>query len=265
MTARCLFFLNVLTGSVGTPGGTVPNSWTKFVPAPYARPPHPDDVERADVAEGVSARVLRDELPPAALPQGEARHARRVLHARLQPGVDEPDGFSWMEVLRDESMIGRHAALTPVWSETAWFADYVLPVGLGSERHDLASFETHAGSWIGFRQPVKRVLRGAARRGGRRTRATRIPAKCGKRTSSGSSSRGASIPTARWASASTSSRRTAPGEKLDRRILSVDLRELGARACPRRRPPRASRRSSTCGSTRRSKCRSARMRGTKQR
>src|SRR4030095_8689355 len=63
------------------------------------------------------------------------------------------------EVLRDESKIGLHAALTPVWSETAWFADYVLPMGMGAERHDLMSQETHAGQWISFRQPVRRVLR----------------------------------------------------------------------------------------------------------
>ena len=37
-----------------------------------------------------------------------------------------------------------------------WFADYVLPMGVGAERHDVASFETHAGRWIGFRQPVLR-------------------------------------------------------------------------------------------------------------
>ncbi len=30
--ARCLHFLNVLTGSVGTKGGTSPNSWSKFKP-----------------------------------------------------------------------------------------------------------------------------------------------------------------------------------------------------------------------------------------
>jgi anaerobic selenocysteine-containing dehydrogenase len=64
-----------------------------------------------------------------------------------------------MEVLQDESKIGLHVALTPIWSETAWFADYVLPMGLGTERHDVMSQETHAGSWIGFRQPVKRVAR----------------------------------------------------------------------------------------------------------
>ena len=67
-----------------------------------------------------------------------------------------PDGFSWMEALLDESKVECHVALTPTWSETAWFADYVLPMGVGSERHDVASFETHAGRWIGFRQPVMR-------------------------------------------------------------------------------------------------------------
>ena len=64
-----------------------------------------------------------------------------------------------MEVLQDESKIGMHVALTPIWSETAWFADYVLPMGLGTERHDTMSQETHAGRWLGFRQPVTRVAR----------------------------------------------------------------------------------------------------------
>ena len=36
--ARCLYFLNVLTGSVGTPGGTSANSWNKFTPKPYQQP-----------------------------------------------------------------------------------------------------------------------------------------------------------------------------------------------------------------------------------
>ena len=47
-------------------------------------------------------------------------------------------------------------ALTPTWSESAYFADYVLPMGLGSERHDLHSYETHDAQWLGFRQPVLR-------------------------------------------------------------------------------------------------------------
>jgi len=65
--------------------------------------------------------------------------------------------MSWVEMLTDEAKVERHACLTPVWSETAWFADFVLPMGHGSERHDLMSQETHAARWIGFRQPVLRV------------------------------------------------------------------------------------------------------------
>src|SRR5690606_4327433 len=48
--------------------------------------------------------------------------------------------------------------------ETAQFADYVLPVGHGPERHDNQSQETHTGRWIGLRQPV---VREAMRRLGR--------------------------------------------------------------------------------------------------
>ena len=36
--SRALWFLSVLTGSVGTPGGTAPNAWNKFVPAPFLKP-----------------------------------------------------------------------------------------------------------------------------------------------------------------------------------------------------------------------------------
>ena len=73
------------------------------------------------------------------------------------PVWTNPDGMSWIEMLSDESKVERHACLTPTWSETAWFADYVLPMGHASERHDLMSQETQAARWIGFRQPILRV------------------------------------------------------------------------------------------------------------
>ena len=40
--SRTLHFLNVLTGSVGTVGGTSPNSWSKFKPSLFDVPPDPD-------------------------------------------------------------------------------------------------------------------------------------------------------------------------------------------------------------------------------
>ncbi len=90
----------------------------------------------------------------------EGRGTLDVYFTRVyNPLWTNPDGFSWMEVLQDTDRIRMHVSLSPTWSETAWFADYILPMGLGTERHDTMSQETHAGQWLGFRQPVLRVAR----------------------------------------------------------------------------------------------------------
>ena len=67
-------------------------------------------------------------LLPHFLKEGRGRVAAYFTRV-YNPVWTNPDGMSWIEVLRDESKIELHAALTPVWSETAWFADYVLPMG----------------------------------------------------------------------------------------------------------------------------------------
>ncbi|HXG66712.1 MAG TPA: molybdopterin dinucleotide binding domain-containing protein, partial [Blastocatellia bacterium] len=157
--ARALMFLNVLTGSIGTPGGVSPNVWNKFVAAPFARPA-PQRVwnEILFPREYPLAHHELSFLLPHFLKEGRGKIAAYFTRV-YNPVWTNPDGMSWVEVLRDESLVELHAALTPVWSETAWFADYVLPMGVGPERHDLMSQETHAAQWISFRQPVRRVLR----------------------------------------------------------------------------------------------------------
>ncbi|ETW99674.1 MAG: hypothetical protein ETSY1_14115, partial [Candidatus Entotheonella factor] len=157
--SRCLQFLNVLTGAVGTKGGTSPNSWDKFAAAPYIRPA-PQTVwnEMVWPKEYPLTHHEMSILLPHFLKEGRGRvdtYFTRVYN----PIWTNPDGASWLEVLQNETHVGLHAALTPVWSETAWFADYVLPMGNAAERHDIMSQETQAGSWIGFRQPVLRVMR----------------------------------------------------------------------------------------------------------
>ncbi len=157
--ARCLEFLGVLTGSIGTRGGTSPNSWDKFAPAPFIRPaPQKVWSELLWPKEYPLTHHEMSILLPHFLKEGRGRvdtYFTRVYN----PVWTNPDGASWIEVLQDEEKVGVHAALTPVWSETAWFADYVLPMGNAAERHDIMSQETQAGSWIGFRQPVLRVMR----------------------------------------------------------------------------------------------------------
>lgn len=155
--ARCLEFLHVLTGSVGTRGGMLPHSWAKYNPTFWLEPPG---------QKFWNTLLFPDEFPlshyemsfllPHFLKEGRGKldtYFTRVYN----PVWTNPDGFTWIEALRDESKIGMHVALTPTWNETALFADYVLPMGLGGERHDIQSQETHGGRWVSFRQPVMRV------------------------------------------------------------------------------------------------------------
>ncbi len=155
--ARCLWLLNVLTGSVGREGGTSANGWDKWVPRPPHLAPHvPRWNELSWPREYPLSYFEMSFLLPHFLKEGRGK--LDVYFTRVyNPMWTNPDGFTWLEVLRDESKIGLHVALTPTWSETAWWADYVLPMGHGSERHDVMSQETHAGQWIAFRQPVRRV------------------------------------------------------------------------------------------------------------
>ncbi|NNE10847.1 MAG: formate dehydrogenase, partial [Ilumatobacter sp.] len=154
--ARCLFFLNVLTGSVATKGGTAGNGWNKMSPPhPFGGQPITTWNELSWPREYPLAYHEMSILLPHFL--NERRGKLDTYFSRVyNPIWTNPDGFSWMEALLDESKVECHVALTPTWSETAWYADYVLPMGVGAERHDLASYETHAGKWVGFRQPVMR-------------------------------------------------------------------------------------------------------------
>jgi anaerobic selenocysteine-containing dehydrogenase len=168
--SRCLFLLHVLTGSVGTEGGCSPSAWNKYK-ADLINPPPPQDHwnELHFPREYPLAHYEMSFLLPHYLKAGRGRidtYFTRVFN----PVWTYPDGFVWVEALRDESKIGLHVALTPTWNETAFYADYVLPMGHGPERHDLNTYETHNGTWIAFRQPV---LRAHARAEGREVRDTR--------------------------------------------------------------------------------------------
>lgn len=157
--ARTLFLLSALLGAVATPGGTYPNAWNKFVPRPIHMPSHPKRWNELNWPPEYPLGMYElSFLLPHLMKEGRGKLA--VYFTRVyNPVWTNPDGFSWIEMLSDEAKIGLHVALTPTWSETAYFADYVLPMGNGAERHDLHSYETHDGQWLGFRQPVLRAAR----------------------------------------------------------------------------------------------------------
>jgi anaerobic selenocysteine-containing dehydrogenase len=156
LVTRAVMLLNVLSGCIGARGGVSPNDWHKFIPSPW-RPP-PANTQWNELSWPRAYPLAHNEMSflyPHFLHDGAAQG---VLFTRvLNPIWTFPDGYSWLRALRDEQRVGLHAALTPTWSETAWWADYVLPMGHGPERHDTHSYETHAARWLGFRQPVQRV------------------------------------------------------------------------------------------------------------
>ena len=127
--ARALQFLTVLTASVGTAGGTSPHAWNKYKPMFWEEPPGQKEWnELLFPREWPLSHYEMSFLLPHFLKEGRGRldtYFTRVYN----PVWTNPDGMTWMEVLQDESLVGLHAALTPTWSETAAFADYVLPDG----------------------------------------------------------------------------------------------------------------------------------------
>ncbi len=157
--ARALFFLTVLTGSLGEKGGTSPNGWNKFIPHGPNMPGGFDSWnEMIWPKEFPLSTNEMSILLPHFLKDGRGKvdtYFSRVYN----PIWTNPDGFSWIEALSDEDLVGLHVAMTPTWSETAIFADMILPFGHSTERHDTQSYEQYAGKWLGFRQPVMRVAR----------------------------------------------------------------------------------------------------------
>jgi len=156
--ARTLQLLVVMTGSVGVKGGTLPSTWNKFKPKMFDEPPAVKFWNKLQFPDEWSvAQYEMSHCLPHLL--REKNEKIDVYFTRVfNPVWTYPDGFSWIEMLRDENRVGVHVALTPTWNETAYFADYVLPMGHASERHDINSYETDAGMWIAFRQPVVREM-----------------------------------------------------------------------------------------------------------
>ena len=156
---RTLFLLNALMGAVGVEGSTYPSGWTKFVgkrPIKASAPEHWNELTfPREYPLSVNEISF---LLPHLVKMGQRRidtYFTRVYN----PVWTNPGGFDWVDMLSDENRVGLHAALTPSWNETAYFADFVLPMGHSSERHDVFSSETHNSRWIAFRQPVKRAAR----------------------------------------------------------------------------------------------------------
>ena len=209
--ARALMLLHVLTGSVGTEGGHNLNAWNKFVPKTFkVPPPQKRWNELLYPQEWPLCTHEMSFLLPHFLKEGRGRieaYFTRVFN----PVWTYPDGFSWIEMLRDEEKVGLHAALDSHVERDRMVRRLRSAHGiqLGAARLDEPGIVCRKMDWF---SPACESR--AARKKRERNSSTpirRIPARCGKRTSSGSTCRGRSIRMDRWAFGNISNRRTGRG------------------------------------------------------
>ena len=133
--ARTLFFLNALTGSIATPGGTFPNAYNKFVPRPIHLPArHPDQWNDLTWPQEWPLSLMEMSFLLPHLMKERGGYIDTYFTRVYNPLWINPDGFMWLKALQDEEKMKCHVALTPTWNESAWFADYVLPMGHAGER-----------------------------------------------------------------------------------------------------------------------------------
>ncbi|MBA3025807.1 MAG: molybdopterin-dependent oxidoreductase [Sulfurimonas sp.] len=182
MSGRTGYLSLALRGAIGPEGGTFFHHWHvisvagKGGSATVGQGPRGADIPKVDVYNELTwppewplSTYEMSYLLPHLLSDKEWQDKWRAkglsvpqklsvyIPRMYNPVWINPDGFRWIETLKDESKMELTMNLSPVWSETNWYMDYILPVGLAGERHDQHSEATMPARWTSFRQPVMRV------------------------------------------------------------------------------------------------------------
>lgn len=141
---RCIILLNGLVGSVGRPGGWC-WMWTggmdsKRFPLPPQPPRSNAHSLLADPPEFVLANTWNT-MRVGEIVYWYLRQERARIQVYMTYNLDSPLTWPEMdvtrEVLLDEDKIGFHVCINPFYSETAHFADMVLPWTTYLERWEL--------------------------------------------------------------------------------------------------------------------------------
>jgi anaerobic selenocysteine-containing dehydrogenase len=163
---RAIMLLNILTGSMGKPGGlcwmyTGAHDQKRF-PAPEGPPKPKATSVLADPPEFVLANTWNPmrvgEMVYHYLAAGRAR-LQVYMSYNLDSPLTWPEMQTTRDVLLDESKIGFHVCINPFLNETATFADMVLPWTTYMERWDVdARGAYNLKAYLSLRQPMVQPL-----------------------------------------------------------------------------------------------------------
>ena len=163
---RAIGLLNVLVGSIGTPGGWC-WMWTggmdsKRFPLPTQPPATKAKSLLADPPEFVLANTWKT-MRVGEIVYWYLAQDRAKLQVYMTYNLDSPMTWPEMDVTRnvmlDEDKIGFHVCINPFFSETASFADMVLPWTTYMERYELdARGAYELKPYVGLRMPMTEAL-----------------------------------------------------------------------------------------------------------
>ncbi|MBF0285073.1 MAG: molybdopterin-dependent oxidoreductase [Magnetococcales bacterium] len=142
---RACLMLAVITGNIENEGGCcLPRQYDIGVPqpAPKRRDPTPPPLNHAFPFQVITGM----------------RKVKVLINHRSNPVYSAPAASVWKDALKDEKLIPFLVDFTPFMSETAEFADLILPDVVGVERHDLVSSPTALWPWASISLPTVKPL-----------------------------------------------------------------------------------------------------------
>jgi len=154
---RCTMLLPIITGNIEKKGGyCLPRGmgWGKVEPEPGH--PHEESVLHQPpnyplaghhVSHHAAFQILKNEAKVAIW-----------MDYYDNPSYTFPSGHVWRKMYQDEKLIPYYITFSPIISETAQYADIILPDSTYLERHDPENMPSDLLPWIGLRQPVIKPL-----------------------------------------------------------------------------------------------------------
>lgn len=162
---RAIVMLNALVGNMGKPGGWCWHPLSSFDKQAHPEPgPVPDKPTARSVIADAKEYPLANAWTGYRMRVGEVvyswiREGRQTISALMSYNCDQawawPEANLVREVLADEELVPFHVCLDVMRSETAHFADIVLPWTTYLERWDIDSRPPQGlVDYVGLRQPV---------------------------------------------------------------------------------------------------------------
>lgn len=155
---RAIMLLNVITGNIDTRGGLcLPREYTLAEPAPAPANPGATVLTNPPATPLASQQVISQVMGAI---QRREQNVGALMSHRYNIAYSNPDLGLVQDVLRDETLVPFHVAVTPYETETAVYADIILPEATYLEDYDIEVRPSpELVPFVSLRQPVVPALK----------------------------------------------------------------------------------------------------------